>query len=114
LDCHYLQQNSFQIVQGSGTVSLELRIDPQLARYLLEAPISDDQKISDAPDGSKRLKATVPDSAQLRTWLLSLGAAATVLSPPDLCSEVKQQVVEMVQSYDVDLTFPQIASEEGS
>lgn len=99
----YLQQNSFQIMQGGGTVSLELRIDPQLARYLLEAPISDDQEIFDAPDSSKRLKATVPDSAQLRTWLLSFGAAVTVLSPPDLRSKVRQQVVEMVQSYNANL-----------
>lgn len=98
----YLQQNSFQIVQGGGTVSLELRIDPQLARYLFEAPISDDQEITDTIDGSKRLQATVPDSAQLRTWLLSLGAAATVLSPPDLRSELKQHIVEMTQSYDDD------------
>ena len=98
----YLQQNSFQIVQGGGTVSLELHIDPQLARYLFEAPISDDQEITDTIDGSKRLQATVPDSAQLRTWLLSLGAAATVLSPPDLRSELKQHIVEMTQSYDDD------------
>lgn len=96
----YLQQNSFQIMQGGGTIALELRIDPQLARYLLEAPISHDQEIQDALDGSKRLQATVPDSAQLRTWLLSLGAAATVLSPPDLRSEIKQQLREVTSRYD--------------
>ena len=101
----YLQQNSFQIMQGDGTVLLELRIDPQLARYLVEAPISDDQEITDAPDGSKRLKATVPDSVQLRTWLLSLGAAATVLTPPDIRSEVTQQIVKMTQHYDANFAL---------
>jgi predicted DNA-binding transcriptional regulator YafY len=96
----YLQQNSFQIMQGGGTVFLELRLDPQLARYLVEAPISDDQEITEAPDGSKSLKATVPDSVQLMTWLLSLGSAGIVLSPPDLRSRMKQHFAEITSGYE--------------
>lgn len=96
----YLEQTSFQILHGGASVPLELRIDRVLARYLLEAPISEDQEIRDAPDGSTLLLATVPNSAQLRTWLLSLGEAATVVSPPNLRQEIAQQVARMAKHYE--------------
>jgi predicted DNA-binding transcriptional regulator YafY len=95
----FLQQNSFQIMQGTELLALELRISSQLARFLAEAPISEDQTIGPASDGWQLLTASVPDSTQLRTWLLSLGDAAIVMSPPKLRAEIGKRLALVTESY---------------
>ena len=84
----YLDQNSFHITNGAGSIVLELAIAPPLARFFSEAPVSVDQEIDNGPNGTHVLRATVPDSVQLRGWLLSLGEAATVIGPKTLRAEI--------------------------
>jgi len=56
---------------GSGdTIDLELRVSVQLAVYLVETPLSEDQTLMPDGDGFL-LKAQVQDTWQLRWWLLS-------------------------------------------
>lgn len=96
----YLTQNSLQLSENRGSVLLVAQITPQLARYLEEAPISEDQDLCNTNDGSVLLKATVLDSAPLRSWLLSLGEAAVVISPPELRAHIREQIAKTIRSYD--------------
>ena len=95
----YLEQNSFQITNGAGSLRLELIVASPLARFFAEAPVSADQEINETHDGSHVLKATVPDSVQLRSWLLSLGEAATVVAPATLRAEIKATAESLAGKY---------------
>lgn len=95
----YLERNSFQITNGAGSILLQLAVTPPLSRFFAEAPVSADQDIHETADGTHILKATVPDSVQLRGWLLSLGDAATVLAPAALRAEMKTATASMVDKY---------------
>lgn len=96
----YLEENSFQITNGSGSISLQLAITPPLARFFAETPVSADQGIRETPDGNHVLTATVPDSVQLRSWVLSLGEAASVLAPAGLRAEIKAAAARMLRQYE--------------
>jgi len=75
---------------GKHKTSLHLVCDGVLARYLEESPLSDDQLVSIRSDGEFDVHATVPDSWELRWWLISRSASVEVASPPKLRSEVAQ------------------------
>ena len=49
-----------------------------------------------------RLTAQVPDTLELRRWLLGFGAYAVVLEPVSLRAEMRALVQKMVQSYSAD------------
>lgn len=69
---------------GHEEVGLELRLWERLGDLLKETPLAADQRVLEQDDGSQLLQATVRDTAQLRRWLLSLGARAEVLAPAGL------------------------------
>lgn len=94
----YLEQNSFQITNGAGSIRLQLGITPPLARFFAEAPVSADQEINETQEGQHVLTATVPDSVQLRGWLLSLGEAASILAPANLGAEMRTTVTKMLEN----------------
>lgn len=75
---------------GKQKTCLHLVCDAVLARYLEESPLSDDQLVATRSDGEFDVRATVPDSWELRWWLISRSASVEVVSPPKLRSEVAQ------------------------
>lgn len=69
---------------GAGEViQLKATVSDELAIYLTETPLAEDQKIK-ASGGHYELTATVQDSWQLSFWILSQGAAITVHQPAAL------------------------------
>lgn len=73
----YLAKGGAQFGEGKSIV-FKARVSNELARLLEETPISKDQKISRRLD-DQTLTATVPHTWQLHFWILSQGAAITVL-----------------------------------
>lgn len=80
--------NSGALQFGSrNTIRLKAYVSDWLAQYLTETPMSSDQKI--VVEGKKiRLSATVPDSWQLKWWILSHGSGIKVLAPVGLRSSI--------------------------
>jgi hypothetical protein len=59
---------------GTGkAIRLEVLFSAAAAEHLAETPLSEDQRIGPEIDGRIRLRATVPDTPQLRWWLLGSG-----------------------------------------
>ncbi len=84
---------------GSGeNIHLEARISESLAHILRETPIAEDMVL--VREGEQwRLGATVADSWQLRWWVLSQGAAITVLGPEELRKAVVEELAQALAEY---------------
>ena len=78
----------------SGEIKLVVRFTTPAVEHLRETPLSLDQQIEpDQPDWV-RLRATVPDTAQLRWWLMGFGDQVEILEPVSL----RDEFVNMTQS----------------
>ncbi len=84
----YVASGAFGFLVGEGRLALKLRVEPNVAVSMIEAPVSADQTISTAPDGWTVVQATVADTVRLRTWLLGLSHHAEVLAPEPLRREI--------------------------
>jgi hypothetical protein len=61
---------------GDGKIrDLDIRVSRGLGEYLTECKLTADQVLTkiDEPEGWFRLQASLPDTPQLRWWLLSQG-----------------------------------------
>lgn len=87
------------ILVSDQPMLLEMKLSKLVAKYLEETPLSTDQQLNPLDDGRVRLQATVPDSAQIRNWILSLGAEAQVLGPVNLRADMTVAVLRMSEQY---------------
>lgn len=87
------------ILVSDQPMRLEMKLSKLVAKYLEETPLSADQQLSPLDDGWVRLQAIVPDSAQIRNWILSLGVEAMVTGPGHLRAGMKAAVRRMGELY---------------
>lgn len=93
----YLNAGAMQFIT-EGSIELVAEISEQLARLLGETPIDKSQAIQQVDD-KWRLSATVQDSWQLRSWILSQGPELTVLKPDSLRNIVTEQLQLALKNY---------------
>lgn len=98
-DIDQVAARNLGILMSDQPILLEMKISKLVAKYLEETPLSTDQQLSVMEDGWVRLQATVPDSVQIRNWILSLGAEAVVQGPEHLCADMKAAVLRMSELY---------------
>lgn len=90
----YVRQGAFGF-EESGEIKLLVRFTTPAVEHLRETPLALNQQIEAADqDGWMRLKATVPDTAQLRWWLLGFADQVEVLEPASL----REEFANMAQS----------------
>lgn len=82
----YIRQGAFGF-EESGEIKLALRFTTPAAEHLRETPLSVDQLIEPDRLGWVRVVASVPDTAQLRWWLMGFGDQVEVLEPANLRDE---------------------------
>ena len=96
----YLAKGEFQF--GSGAqIKLQATLTSELAYYIQECRLSEDQVIKQLADGRQRLTATVADSWQLAFWILSQGAEIVVEKPAHLRANIQAQLQEALKGYAV-------------
>jgi predicted DNA-binding transcriptional regulator YafY len=83
---------------GEGTLQLKAWVSSELANYLRETSLSEDQTLEDENDGY-RLTATVSDSWQLRWWILAQGGGIVVLEPMRLRKEILNNLNDALKNY---------------
>lgn len=79
-------------------IKLEAHLDENLATYLSETPLSDDQKIR-YRDDRWHLTATVRHTWQLEFWLLSQSPNITVLKPTVLRETIQHRLQTALHNY---------------
>ncbi len=89
----FIREGAFGF-EESGEIKLVVRFTAPAAEHLRETPLSLDQQIEPDKADWVRLQATVPDTAQLRWWLLGFADQVEVLEPKSL----RIEFVEMTQS----------------
>lgn len=94
----YLAGGGAQFCTGNAIV-IKARVTDELARLLDETPISTDQKITTRA-GVHTLSATVRESWQLDFWILSQGAAITVLKPVALRKHIIASLKNTLANYE--------------
>ena len=96
---HIEEEGRFAYPVGSEILSLELRVDSEVAKQLAESRLSSNQTLEPESEGFCRLQAEVPDNLALRWWLLSFGQGIEVLAPETLRREMTEIVDGMARNY---------------
>lgn len=82
----YIDRGAFGFGE-SREIELVVRFCTAAGEHLRETPLSLDQQIETDQPGWMRVQATVPNTAQLRWWLLGFGNQVEVLEPVSLRAE---------------------------
>lgn len=83
---------------GGGAVELKLWVDKDLASILRESPLSDDMVMIGYGDGYE-VTATVPDTWQLKWWLLSNTGQVIVKAPEAVREMMIRRIQEALEQY---------------
>jgi predicted DNA-binding transcriptional regulator YafY len=94
----YIASGALQFTPSGEPLTLRLAVNPTLARILAETPLCAGQKMVAGQD-CQIVSAVVPDSWQLRWWLLGQGDALEVLEPAALRQEIRDTCRRMVALY---------------
>lgn len=94
----YIAEGAMEFWVGD-IITLKAKLSDELATYLTETPIAEEQKINHR-SGSWQITAKVRDSYQLRMWILSQASGVTVLAPKALREQIKQQHLEAAKVYE--------------
>jgi len=88
-DAVALLAGSFGIYQGDGqTQTIRIRFSRQAARTLAERTHHPTQRLTPQPDGTVLAEFELSSFEELSSWILSWGAHAEVLSPPELRQQI--------------------------
>lgn len=93
----YLASGAMQFGTGK-IIRLKAWVSNELGIYLAETPLSDKQTIR-FNKGRHLLTAEVPDSWQLRWWILSQGAGIIILTPKHLRTELAEVLNTTYSNY---------------
>ncbi len=86
----YIAGGSLGYRLSPSPIDLVLRLAPEIAPAVIEAPLSVDQRVTTEPGGRVRVEARVMETMELFGWLLSLGALLEVVSPTALRARVAE------------------------
>lgn len=99
LSVHIQEELRFSYPVNPGTFHLRALFARDAAHHLTESRLSDDHRTTDWEDGRILVEATVPDTADLRWWLLGFGSAVEVLEPTSLREEFRNHARELNAKY---------------
>lgn len=98
----YINKGALNFGDATGTtLPLKLRIAPKsrLANILAESPLSKDQKLSEK-NGCTYVEASVPDTWQLKWWLMQHANEVAVEKPASLKKEIIKRLKEALKQYE--------------
>ncbi|MDR9455714.1 MAG: WYL domain-containing protein [Spiribacter sp.] len=95
----YVNHGGLNFKLSDEPLAIELQVTAETAVHLEETPLSTDQRITNAQDGRRRITATVPDTAQLRWWLLGMGDQIEVTAPQALREELAERLNQALAQY---------------
>jgi predicted DNA-binding transcriptional regulator YafY len=83
------------------TIHLNAIFTAEVAAHLYETPLSEDQTMTELPDGRIQLTATVQETLQLRWWLQGFGDAVEVVEPVHLRKQIAESVHHLAERYEI-------------
>ena len=95
----FINKQNIGFLISKHPIDLQAKFDARSGFHLTETPISESQKLVSLEDGSYLLKAKLPDTSQLRWWLLGFGSGVEVLKPASLRKEFKEIINNLGNIY---------------
>ena len=95
----YIKGGEFAYPLSSTPIKLRLLFDTNTAHHLLETPLAEAQVVLSHPGRGTEIRATVPDTSELRWWLLGFGDGVEVLAPKKLRAEFHSTSKKMYARY---------------
>jgi predicted DNA-binding transcriptional regulator YafY len=86
----FIENQNIGYLISSKPLKLEAVFKSMAGFHLTETPISKNQDLKQLKDGSYRLRATLPNTSQLRWWLLGFGQGVEVIKPKSLRDEFRE------------------------
>jgi predicted DNA-binding transcriptional regulator YafY len=81
---------------------IEVAFEPGIAQYIRERRWHASQRHTDRPDGGLILSLDVCNDWSLRSWIMSFGPLARVVSPPELAAQIKDEIDRASARYAVE------------
>ena len=97
---HIREDRRFSYPLSTGKIELKALFDAEAALHLIESRLAAGQRTTEQADGRFLIEATVPDTADLRWWLLGFGATVEVVGPASLRAEFKAQAERLGAVYE--------------
>lgn len=94
-------QGQFGIFRGSEQYEVRIAFEADIAPFVREQIWHVGQEIGEMADGGIVLAFPATHLLEVKRWVLSWGSGARVLSPPELCAEVRAELRRTLQSYEV-------------
>ena len=79
--------------------TIRIHFTKDAARYIQESTWHKSQQLSLREDGSIIAEFQLPDTQEIKRWIMSFGPSAKVLGPPELVEQVKEDLQRMVTAY---------------
>lgn len=94
-------ERSFGVFRSGSTELQTIRIHfaRDVARYVQESRWHGSQQLTPQPDGSLIAEFSLPDTQEIKRWIMSFGANATVLEPQELVEEISDDLRRMLTRY---------------
>lgn len=103
-DPKHLLRGSMGVYMGKGVFNVSVRFDPFASQLIRERQWHESQQIKELPDDEIELSMTLSSLFEVERWVLSWGAHARVVGPPELLEQVQAKVEAMAGLYRAD--FP--------
>jgi predicted DNA-binding transcriptional regulator YafY len=84
---------------AKAEITLEAIFYHGVGDHLFETPLARNQSLTELGDGAVKLVATVPDTLQLKWWILGLGDGVEVVQPEGLRNQIAASIDKMQARY---------------
>ncbi len=91
----FIQKQSIGFLVDHMLINLKAKFTRTAGFHLSETPVTKNQKLSILNDGSYLLEARLPNTSQLRWWLLGFGSGVEVIEPKNLRNEFKEIIKDL-------------------
>lgn len=96
----YISQGEFGMpLHENGLIELVLDVQRLAANTFIERPLALDQRVEDIDENTVRLSVRIPDTLELRRWILGFGLLAQVRSPANLRNDLRGLIQQMWENY---------------
>ena len=93
-------ESQFSYPLSDRKLPLSAMFDSGAGMHLTESRLGADHRTTEQEDGRVLVQATVPDTADLRWWLLGFGGAVEILEPESLRHEMRDEARRLRAIYD--------------
>lgn len=97
--------SAFGVYLGQDEITVKVRFQPAVARYIEESTWHPSQKLVKQRDGSVLAEFELSDSREFKAWVMSFGRQAEVLEPQELRQEIAEELLAAYDHYAADETL---------